>query len=212
MEFLPELIQNYSDDHTMPEPALLTKISRETHLDVMKPRMLSGHFQGRLLSMISLLLRPKRILEIGTYTGYSAICLAEGLSEDGLLYTLDINKELEGRVRAYFAECDFEHQINFQIGDAMEVVPTFDEKWDLVFIDADKNNYLNYYQLVVDQVNTGGLVLADNILWSGKVVDEQANDRETTAIREFNDFVHNDPRVSNVLLPVRDGVMMLRKL
>lgn len=211
MEFLPELIQAYSDSHTDREPELLTKISRETHLNVLMPRMLSGHFQGRVLSMISNLIRPERILEIGTYTGYSALCLAEGLSESGTIFTIDKNGELKERVQGYFQESGKADKIEFMIGNALDIIPALHEKWDLVFIDADKSNYLNYYEMVVDQVRSGGIILADNVLWSGKVVDDKAIDKDTKALRKFNNHVHNDPRVANVLLPVRDGLMILRK-
>lgn len=212
MEFLPELIQAYSDQHTQTESQLLERINRETHLHALKPRMLSGHFQGRLLSLLSQMQQPNRILEIGTYTGYSAICLAEGLPKGGRMVTIDKNAELEPKVKTYFEESGFADQIDFRIGNALEIIPDLNESWDLVFIDADKENYLNYYNLVIDRVNSGGLIIADNVLWSGKVIQESANDKDTVALRKFNDEVHNDPRVSNVLLPVRDGLMILRKL
>ena len=212
MEFLPKLIQVYSERYTEPEPELLTKIYRDTHLNVLKPRMLSGHFQGRLLSMISQLIRPKRILEVGTYTGYSAICLAEGLHEEGKLVTLDKNDELEKSVRDYFEESGLSDKIDFRLGNAVELIPTLEEKWDLVFLDADKSNYLNYYKMIINQTKTGGLIIVDNVLWSGKVVDNSAKDADTLAIREFNEYVHDDPLVSNILMPIRDGLMMIRKL
>ena len=212
MEFLPEPIQTYADHHTEAESELLKKINRETHMHVLHPRMLSGNMQGRILSMISHMLQPRRVLEIGTYTGYSALCLAEGLAKDGKIITLDKNHELETRVRGYFSESDFENQIEVQIGNALELIPKLNEMWDLVFIDADKENYLNYFNLVVEQVRPGGFIVADNVLWSGKVIDEREKDIDTEAIRTFNAEVHNDPRVANVLLPVRDGLMLLRKL
>jgi predicted O-methyltransferase YrrM len=211
MEFLPPEIDQYADDHTSPESDLLHKINRETHLEVLKPRMLSGHLQGRLLSMISKLHRPHRILEIGTYTGYAALCLAEGLAEDGKLITLDKNEELERRVRGYFDESPFASQIELLIGNALEIIPTLKESWDLVFIDADKENYLPYYEMVIENVSTGGLIIADNVLWSGKVADDSKQDHDTQKIREFNDTIQKDKRVENVLLPVRDGLMMIRK-
>lgn len=212
MEFLSERIQKYANDHTGKESDLLARINRETHLHVLKPRMLSGHFQGRLLSFLSQLLQPNRILEIGTYTGYSAICMAEGLRKNGRLVTIDRNEELKPRVQGYFSESGFEDQIDFLIGNAVDLIPTLDEKWDMVFIDADKENYLNYYKLVLDNVRSGGLIIADNVLWSGKIVDEASKDKDTIALRKFNEEVHNDSRVSNVLLPVRDGLMILQKL
>jgi predicted O-methyltransferase YrrM len=173
--------------------------------------MLSGHLQGRILSMVSALVRPKRILEIGTYTGYSAICLAEGLVEGGKLITIDVNEELEDQVRAYFAKAGVSDKIEFRIGNALKIIPELKEKFDLVFIDADKENYSRYYDLVIDSVNLNGLILADNVLWSGKVLDGKP-DKDTKAIIDFNAKVHTDQRVENVLLPVRDGIMMLRKV
>lgn len=173
--------------------------------------MLSGHLQGRLLSMISQLHRPKRILEIGTYTGYAALCMAEGLPVDGKLFTIDKNEELEKRVRAYFDESPYSSQIELLIGDALEIIPGLNECWDLVFIDADKENYLSYYERVIDNTNSNGLIIADNVLWSGKVTDKSKQDHDTNKIREFNDIIQEDNRVENVLLPVRDGLMMIRK-
>ena len=211
MNFIDEKIDDYSVEHTSSETPLLEKIHRETHLEVLRPRMLSGPFQGRLLSMFSKMLGPDRILEIGTYTGYSALCLAEGLSEKGFLYTIDINAELEDRVREYFKESQYHDKIDFRIGDAKELIPQINEPWDLVFIDADKTNYLNYYNMVIASVRSGGYVIADNVLWSGKVVDQQMNDDDTIALRAFNDFLSLDPRVEVVLLPIRDGLMLARK-
>jgi len=211
MEFLDKGLSDYSDRHTKPENDLLSRINRETHLKVMRPRMLSGHLQGRLLSMLSSMLRPRRILEIGTYTGYSALCLAEGLTDDGKLITLDVNEELEDRVRGYFAESAYASKIDFIINDAARVISTLNEKFDLVFIDADKENYAKYYDLVFDKVIPGGIILADNVLWSGKVLDTKP-DKDTKAILDFNKKIQDDKRVENVLLPVRDGIMMIRKL
>ena len=212
MEFINEAIQSYSDNHTEAESPLLYQINRETHLHVLKPRMLSGHLQGRVLSMFSNMLRPKRILEIGTYTGYSALCLAEGLDKDGKLITIDTNEELIPKVRGYFDQSAFASQLEIICGNALDVIPTLSETWDLVFIDADKENYLNYYNLVVENVRQGGFIIADNVLWSGKVIDQKAKDKDTEMIREFNQHVHNDSRVANVLVPIRDGLMVLRKL
>ncbi len=211
MEFIPESIDDYCRTHTSPESALLKKINRDTHAEVLMPRMVSGHLQGRFLSLISKMIKPQRILEIGTYTGYSAICLAEGLNPTGKLITIDINEELETRVRGYFKEAGLQSQIDYRIGDAAEIIPTLNETFDLVFIDADKENYQRYYDLVFDKVATGGFIMADNVLWSGKVVGEK-KDKDTRAIMAFNDFVMNDPRVENMLLPLRDGILLARKL
>lgn len=210
MEFLNEDILRYSEKHTEPESLLLQKINRETHADVMMPRMLSGHLQGRLLSMISKMVCPVRILEIGTYTGYSAICLAEGLAKDGRLITIDKNEELEQRVRGYFREAGLEKQVDYRIGNALDLIPELDVIFDLVFIDADKINYSNYYDLVIDKVRPGGIMLADNVLWSGKVVADKA-DKDAQAIKNFNDKVMQDSRVEPLLLPVRDGILILRR-
>jgi caffeoyl-CoA O-methyltransferase len=204
-------LQKYSEDHTTSENDLLKKINRDTHAKVMMPRMLSGHMQGRILSMISCMIKPSAILEIGTYTGYSALCLAEGLKPDGKLVTLDINEELESRVRNYFTESPFSAQIDYRIGNALEIIPSLNTDFDLVFIDADKENYARYYDLVINRVPLGGYILADNVLWSGKVLDEKA-DKDTKAIKEFNRKVQEDSRVENVLLPVRDGILIMRKV
>jgi predicted O-methyltransferase YrrM len=212
MEFIEENLDKYVCDHTAAENDLLKKINRETHLEVLQPRMLSGHFQGRVLSMLSKMMRPERILEIGTYTGYSALCLAEGLTKSGKLYTIDVNEELESRVRGYFEQSDYSEQIDYIIGDAMHVIPSMNEKWDLVFIDADKMNYINYYNLIFSKVKIGGYIIADNVLWSGKVADETKNDKDTQLLRSFNDLVSNDERVEEVLLPIRDGLMIARKI
>lgn len=209
MDFLPEDLQNYIENHTSEESALLKKIDRDTHAQVLMSRMLSGHVQGRFLSMMSKLVNPKHILEIGTYTGYSALCLAEGLQSDGKIITIDINEELENRVRSYFKESNFSDQIDYRIGDARKIIPTINEKLDLVFIDADKENYSLYFDLVIDKVSSRGLILADNVLWSGKVVQPKP-DKDTRAIIEFNAKIQNDSRVENLLMPLRDGVMMMR--
>ena len=166
MEFIDPLLEKYVCEHTANESDLLKKINRETHLEVLQPRMLSGHLQGRVLSMFSKMIQPERILEIGTYTGYSALCLAEGLTSNGKLVTIDINEELAPRVRSYFSASEFSEQIDYKIGAAMELIPTLNEKWDIVFIDADKHNYINYYHLVFPMVNVGGYIIADNVLWS----------------------------------------------
>ncbi len=211
MNFIEERVEEYSMLHTTKESELLNKIDRETHLEVLRPRMLSGHFQGRLLSMLSKMISPYRILEIGTYTGYSAICLAEGLTEDGKLYTIDINEELEDRVRQYFLESKYNQQIDLIIGDALNLIPRLNESWDIVFIDADKKNYTKYFNMVVASVKSGGYIIADNVLWSGKVVEKDHLDEDTLALRVFNDTLSKDPRFEVVLLPVRDGLLIARK-
>jgi caffeoyl-CoA O-methyltransferase len=211
MEIVQEAIQAYAEKHTSPESELLRKINRDTHAHVLRPRMLSGQLQGRLLSMISCMVRPASILEIGTYTGYSALCLAEGLQAGGRLVTIDINEELEEKVRAYFLRSGMNDRIEYIVGNAVQIVPALKQTFDLVFIDADKENYSRYYDLVIDNVNLGGIILADNVLWSGKVLDGKP-DKDTKAIVEFNARIQQDARVENVLLPVRDGIMMMRKV
>lgn len=210
MEFIDPALQQYAEQSTSHESELLKKIERETHLSVLKPRMLSGHLQGRFLSIISKMIKPKVILEIGTYTGYATLCLAEGLANEGKLITLDINEELEERVRGYFKQSEIEG-IEYIIGNAIQIIPQLNHRFDLVFIDADKENYANYFDLVIDKVNTGGFILADNVLWSGKVLNEKP-DKDTRAILQFNKKIQDDPRVENVLLPIRDGITVIRKL
>ncbi|TLU99061.1 O-methyltransferase [Dyadobacter luticola] len=214
MKFLAEEIEDYSELHTEDESGLLKSLNRETHANVLNPRMLSGHLQGRFLSMISRMIRPEYILEIGTYTGYSAICLCEGLQPGGKLITIDINEELETLTRKYFGESPFEPQIDYRIGNALDIVPTLSEVFDLVFIDADKINYSAYFDLCLDKVRPGGFLIADNVLWSGKVITQPDTkiDKDTQALLDFNKMVHEDPRVSNLLLPIRDGLMILQKL
>lgn len=212
MEFLDENLSQYCEQHTSVESDLLRKINRETHLEVLQPRMLSGHLQGRVLAMISKMLQPKFILEIGTYTGYSALCMAEGLAADGKLLTIDINPEMEERVKGYFSASPFGDQLELLIAPAQEYIPTMEQSIDLVFIDADKENYGLYYDLVLPKMRSGGILLADNVLWSGKVLNEpKENDHATRSLIAFNHKVNNDPRTENVLLPIRDGVMMIRK-
>jgi predicted O-methyltransferase YrrM len=212
MEFIDQKLDDYVCAHTENEPEVLNELNRKTHLTVLRSRMLSGHFQGRLLSMLSHMIKPERILEIGTYTGYSAICLAEGLTENGKLTTIDINEELEDIAREFIQKANLDNKIEYIIGDAMQIVPQLDELFDLVFIDADKKNYCNYYHLVFDKVKPGGYILADNVLWSGKVVEDyEALDSETKIIMDYNKMVHEDPRVQEILLPIRDGLMLARK-
>ncbi len=210
MDITDPNLNRYAEAHTSPESDLLKRINRETYADVLMPRMLSGHLQGRLLSMISCMIRPSTILEIGTYTGYSAICLAEGLRDGGKIITLDINEELESRVRKFFMEWKQPEVIDYRIGDARKIIPTLQGPFDLVWIDADKENYATYFDLVIDKVAAGGFILADNVLWSGKVLDEKP-DKDTRAIQAFNKKIQDDSRVENVLVPVRDGIMMMRK-
>lgn len=212
MEFIAQELDDYVCKHTSAENELLAKLNRETHLKVMQPRMLSGHFQGRVLSMLSHMIRPERILEIGTYTGYSALCLAEGLTENGKLITIDVNAQLEAFVRSQFEKSDLGSKIDFRIANAIELIPQLDEQFDIVFIDADKLNYINYYHLVFDKVKKGGYILADNVLWSGKVTGEYEKlDKDTRLLMDFNQLIQEDERVENVLLPIRDGIMIARK-
>jgi caffeoyl-CoA O-methyltransferase len=212
MEFINEEIEAYALAHSQEETALLKKVNRETHAKVLQPRMLSGHMQGNFLSMMSKMMRPKMILEIGTYTGYSALCLVQGLQENGKLHTIDINEELEQTVKNYFTEAGLNERISYHIGNAITIIPTLKEKFDLVFIDADKKNYSNYYDLVFDHVPSGGFIVADNVLWSGKVLDPVSKmDADTKAIDEFNKKVHADSRVEHMILPLRDGLMIVRK-
>ena len=214
MEFLDKDIAAYIEDHTESEPALLQQLNRYTHLHVLKPRMLSGHFQGRVLSLLSHMIRPASILEIGTYTGYSALCLAEGLQPGGKLVTIDINNELEAVVRKFLQQSPFAGQIEYVIGNALDEVPKINNSFDLVFIDADKINYSRYFDLVIDKVTAGGYIIADNVLWSGKVLakNRKKDDEDTLAVLSFNKKVADDGRVQNVLLPIRDGLMVLRKI
>lgn len=213
MDFLPEALDNYVVDHTTPETELLNKLNRETYQKVLIPRMLSGHLQGRVLSMLSHMIRPETILEIGTYTGYSALCMAEGLQKGGRLITIDINEELETMVRRYIADAGLSDTIDFRIGNALDIIPGIEHEIDLVFIDADKTNYSNYFDLVIEKVRPGGYIIADNVLWSGKVVEQpDTNDLDTKALIDYCDKVAADPRVENVLFPIRDGLLVARKL
>ena len=211
MNITDSRIEQYCLSHTGPEPEVLAAINRDTHAHLLKPRMLSGHFQGRLLSLISRLVRPRNILEIGTFTGYSALCLAEGLQEGGRLYTLEADEELEARIRRNIESAGKSGCIELIIGQALDIIPTLNINFDLVFIDADKLNYLNYYKLVIDKLNIGGVILSDNVLWSGKVSDEAKNDATTQLLREFNDYLAQDDRTEKVLLPVRDGLFVSLK-
>lgn len=214
MEFIDPALLTYCEDHSSKEDYLLRKITRETQSKVMMPRMLSGHLQGKLLELFTKMQNPKTILEIGTYTGYSGICMARGLGKGGKLITLDINDELETMVRGFFEESGLGDKIDYRLGNAMEIIPTLSGPFDMVFIDADKINYSNYYEMIIDKMNPGGIILADNVLWSGKIlVDKnQTIDKNTQAILDFNSMIQNDPRVENALLPIRDGVMIARKI
>jgi predicted O-methyltransferase YrrM len=211
MEFISDELDEYCIGHTSPENEILSKLNRETHAKVLQSRMLSGHFQGRFLSMLSHMIRPKNILEIGTFTGYSALCMAEGLQENGKLLTIDVNEELEVFVRGFFNQSPLKDKIEFRIGNAIEIIPTLTQTFDLVFIDADKLDYHLYYDLVFDKVNQGGYIISDNVLWSGKVVDPGKKDKDTISIRAFNKKLHEDPRTENILLPIRDGLIVVRK-
>lgn len=214
MEFIPAELLAYCESHTSEEDDLLKHITRETHAKVLMPRMLSGKLQGKLLELFTKMLNPKVILEIGTYTGYSGICMARGLGEKGKLITLDINDELEPMVRGFFERSGLSTKIDYRLGNALETIPKLEGNFDMVFIDADKSNYINYYNLVVDRVNTGGIILADNVLWSGKILVEpgKKTDKDTQALLDYNQMVQADSRVENILLPIRDGIMMARKL
>jgi caffeoyl-CoA O-methyltransferase len=212
MEFISPELDRYVCDHSENEPEVLRQLNRKTHLSVLQPRMLSGHFQGRVLSMLSHMIRPMSVLEIGTYTGYSALCFAEGLAEGGKVITIDVNEELEELVREYIEKAGMEEKIDYRIGDAAQLIPQLVEQFDIVFIDADKKNYCAYYDLVFDKVKPGGYIIADNVLWSGKVLEEyETLDRETKIIMDYNRMVHEDSRVQEVLLPIRDGLMVARK-
>jgi caffeoyl-CoA O-methyltransferase len=211
MEILPDDLQKYLDMHCDPEPEALKTINRETYLKVLKPHMLSGHYQGRLLSMLSKMMQPKRILEIGTFTGYATICLAEGLTEDGIIHTIEVNREMEEMLNSHFKLTNVEKQVRLHFGPAEDVLNDLAEKnFDIVFIDADKKNNYRYFELVFDKVRSGGLIIIDNVLWKGKVYGEE-NDADTQAIRKLNDQVSVDSRVEKLILPVRDGILLIRK-
>tara|TARA_B110000902_G_scaffold42720_1_gene46699 strand:+ start:2135 stop:2776 length:642 start_codon:yes stop_codon:yes gene_type:complete len=212
MDFLDSVIEQYALEHSEVESTLLNELNRQTHIKVIQPRMLSGHLQGRILSLLSQSIRPKTILEIGTYTGYSALCMAEGLQKNGQLYTIDNNKEIAPFANKYFNKSSYKNLIKMIVGNALDVIPDLNLKWDLVFIDADKENYSNYFDAIIENVNQGGMIIADNVLWSGKVTKPTSkNDVETQALKSFNEKVHSDSRVSNVLMPVRDGMMIMIK-
>jgi predicted O-methyltransferase YrrM len=211
MEILDEKLQAYLEAHCDEEPELLKQINRETYLKVLRPHMLSGHYQGRLLSMLSKMMQPKRILEVGTFTGYATICLAEGLIDGGEIHTIEINREFEEMLNSHFRLTNVEKKVKLHFGPAEQIIAGFDyTDFDIVFIDADKKNNFTYFKLVFDKVNTGGLIIIDNVLWKGKVYGEE-NDTDTRTIRELNDHIANDPRVEKLILPVRDGLLIIRK-
>jgi caffeoyl-CoA O-methyltransferase len=213
MHFISQDLEDYIEQHSQKEPELLAALNKETYQKVLLPRMLSGHFQGRVLSMLSKLIRPVNILEIGTYTGYSALCLCEGMQENGILHTIDIKEELVDFQRKYFEISPWGKQIIQHLGEAIDIIPTLDAKFDLVFIDADKENYINYFELIVPKMNIGGIILSDNVLWSGKVLEPlQPNDLSTKILIEYNQLLKNDPRIETVLLPIRDGLTVSRVL
>ena len=213
MNFIPDDLDDYVVSHSENEPELLQQLNRETYQKILQPRMLSGHYQGRVLSMISKLVCPKNILEIGTYTGYSALCLAEGMKHTGTLHTIDVNEELIDFQRKYFDKSGFGAQIHQHLGDALDIIPKLDITFDLVFIDADKENYSNYFNLIIDKLNTGGIILSDNVLWSGKVLETifKKDDTSTPALIEYNALLKEDNRIETVVLPIRDGLTISRK-
>jgi len=213
MEFLDEKLEAYIEKNTSPESKILQELNRETWAKVLIPRMLSGHLQGRVLSMLSHMIRPKRVLEIGTYTGYSALCFAEGLAEGGMVHTIDINEELEPMIRKFIDDSPYASNIQLHIGNALDIIPSLNEKWDLIFIDADKENYSNYYRLLIETLKPNSYVIADNVLWSGKVIDPfEKQDEETAALVAYSKMVSDDERVENVLFPIRDGLQIARVL
>ena len=211
MHFLSEELENYAAQHTEDEPLLLQELNKRTHLNVLQPRMISGHFQGRFLSLLSKMVQPRTILEIGTYTGYATLCLAEGLHLEGVLHTIDIKEELTDLQREFFDRSGYGNQIVQHLGKAADIIPALDTTFDLVFIDADKQNYAHYFDLVIEKMNRGGIILSDNVLWSGKVVEEvKHNDKHTQALMAYNQKIKDDPRVETVLLPIRDGITLSR--
>ncbi|MFV8321351.1 O-methyltransferase [Flavobacterium sp. LB3P21] len=213
MHFISQELEDYIEQHSEKEPALLAALNKETYQKILLPRMLSGHFQGRVLSMLSKLIRPVNILEIGTYTGYSALCLCEGMQENGQLHTIDIKEELVDFQRKHFDKSPWGKQIVQHLGEAIDIIPTLELKFDLVFIDADKENYLNYFELIVPKMNKGGIILSDNVLWSGKVLEPlQPNDLSTKVLLKYNRLLATDSRVETVLLPIRDGLTVSRVL
>ena len=213
MYFIPEKLDDYVVAHSQDEPELLQQLTRETYQKILQPIMLSGPYQGRVLSMISKLITPKSVLELGTFTGYATLCLAEGLHPEGEIHTIDVNEELEDFQRKYFDKSGYGTQIHQHLGSAIDILPTLDKTFDLVFIDADKPNYVNYFHLIIDKLNPGGIILSDNVLWHGKVIEPvDAKDVSTNVVLEFNTLLKEDPRIETVLLPIRDGLTISRKI
>ena len=213
MHFITQQLDDYVVAHSQEEPELLQQLTRETYQKILQPRMLSGHYQGRILSMLSKLINPKHILEIGTYTGYSALCLAEGMQTNGSLHTIDINEELVDFQRKYFDASNYGKQIHQHLGSAIDIIPELDTKFDLVFIDADKPNYINYFHAIIEKMNSGGVIVSDNVLWSGKVLESLSpNDISTKILLEYNKLLNEDSRIETVLLPIRDGLTISRVL
>lgn len=209
MHFLTTSLQNYIEENSEPEPEVLQQLARETHQKVLRPRMMTGHYQGRFLSMLSKIIRPMRILEIGTYTGYSAICLAEGLLPAGLLHTIDINEELSEIQKKYFKQSGYGTQIKQHVGDAKRIIPKLHETFDIVFIDAEKTEYVEYFELVLKKTRPGSLILSDNVLWSGKIAEPlDPTDMATKALKDYNNVLKMDPRIETIILPVRDGLSL----
>ncbi len=211
MEIISKEIWKYVKDHSDPEPDLLKVINRETHVNYLFPRMLSGHFQGRLLSMFSKMIKPSCILEIGTYTGYSTVCLAEGLIPGGEIHTIEINIELEETINNNFKKAGLSEFVSLHLGNATDIIPQLTQTWDLAFIDADKVNYILYFELILKQLKPGGFIFADNVLWDGKVVSNFEKDKEADSLMKFNDYISCNTQIENILLPVRDGIMLIRK-
>lgn len=212
MYFLPEALDNYVVNHSENEPELLQQLTRETYQKILQPIMLSGPYQGRVLSMVSKLKQPQSILELGTFTGYATLCLAEGLQKDGEIHTIDINEELVDFQRKYFDKSGFGKQIHQHLGSAIDILPKLNKNFDLVFIDADKPNYVNYFHLIIDKLKTGGIIISDNVLWHGKVIELlDSKDKSTKAVLDYNTLLKEDSRIETVLLPIRDGLTISRK-
>ncbi len=213
MDFIDRDLLKYIEDHSTPEDEILKKLNRETYAKVLRPRMLSGHLQGKLLEMLTRMIKPTSVLEIGTYTGYSAIAIAKALEQNSVLHTIEINPELEDFARKFFQEAGVTSKIHLYIGNALEIINKIDTHFEMVFIDADKTNYINYFEMVLPKVPKGGFIIADNVLWSGKVLEDSChNDKDATAMKQFNEYIHNDNRVENLMLPIRDGITLARKL
>tara|TARA_Y100000389_G_C17386050_1_gene477090 strand:- start:9 stop:650 length:642 start_codon:yes stop_codon:yes gene_type:complete len=212
IDFIDKDILNYVESNSQNEPQLLKELNRETHLKVLNPRMLSGSYQGRLLSLLSKIIGPKSVLEIGTYTGYSALCIAEGLHKDGTIDTIDVNEELQNIQKKYFDKSGYGHKIFCHVGNALEIIPKIDKFFDLVFLDADKENYPAYFEMVIDKIVPGGILISDNVLWSGKVIDKNNSDIATKKLLEFNNMINNDKRFETIIIPVRDGLSVSRKI